>query len=91
MTHETRRPTAGPLAGMTFVLTGTLPTLSRDQATELIESAGGKVTGSVSKKSSAVVAGSDAGSKLEKAIQLNIPVWDEATLLDKLKADVPHS
>jgi DNA ligase (NAD+) len=90
MTHETRRPTAGPLAGMTFVLTGTLPSLSRDSAKELIEAAGGKVTGSVSKLTSAVVAGSDAGSKLEKAIQLDIPVWDEAALLDKLKTNVPH-
>ncbi len=91
MTHETRRPAAGPLAGQTIVLTGTLPTLSRDQATEMIEAVGGKVTSSVTKKTTVVVAGSDAGSKLEKAIQLNIPVWDEATLLDKLKADVPHS
>jgi DNA ligase (NAD+) len=86
MTHETRRPVAGPLAGQTLVLTGTLPTLARDQAKELIESAGGKVTSAVTKKTSAVVAGSDAGSKLERATQLNIPVWDEATLLDKLKS-----
>ncbi len=91
MTHATRRPLAGPLAGQTLVLTGTLPTLSREKATELIEAAGGKVTGSVSRKTSAVLAGADAGSKLEKAIQLNIPVWDEATLLETLKADVPHS
>jgi len=91
MTHQTRRPVAGPLAGQTLVLTGTLPTLSRDQAKELIESAGGKVTSAVTKKTTVVVAGSDAGSKLERAAQLNIPVWDEPTLLDKLKADVPHS
>jgi len=84
MTHETRRPTAGPLAGMTFVLTGTLPTLSRDRATELIEAAGGKAAGSVSKKTSVVVAGSDAGSKLEKAQQLGIEVWNEETLLQRI-------
>ena len=86
MTHETRRPVAGPLAGQTLVLTGTLPTLSRDQAKELIESAGGKVTSAVTKKTTVVVAGSDAGSKLERAAQLNIPVWDETTLLDKLRS-----
>jgi DNA ligase (NAD+) len=86
MTHGTRRPVAGPLAGQTLVLTGALPTLSRDQAKELIESAGGKVTSAVTKKTTLVVAGSDAGSKLERAAQLNIPVWDEATLLDKLQS-----
>ncbi len=84
MTHESRRPTAGPLAGMTFVLTGTLPTLSRDRATELIEAAGGKTTGSVSKKTSVVVAGEEAGSKLEKAHALGIEVWDEETLLKRI-------
>lgn len=84
MTHESRRPTAGPLAGMTFVLTGTLPTLSRDRATELIEAAGGKTTGSVSKKTSVVVAGEEAGSKLEKAHALGIEIWDEETLLKRI-------
>jgi len=72
-------------AGMTFVLTGTLPTLSRDQAKELIESAGGKVSSSVSKKTHYVVAGSDAGSKLDKALELDIKVLDEAALLEMLK------
>jgi DNA ligase (NAD+) len=73
-----------PLAGLTFVLTGTLPTLSRDEAAERIEMAGGKVAGSVSKKTSYVVAGSDAGSKLAKAETLGVPVIDEAALLGML-------
>lgn len=69
------------LAGKTFVLTGTLPSLTREQASELIISHGGKVTDSVSKKTSYVVAGANAGSKLAKAQQLGIPVLDEAGLL----------
>jgi DNA ligase (NAD+) len=72
---------AGPFAGKTFVLTGTLPTLSREQATALIEAGGGKVSGSVSKKTHYVVAGDEAGSKLEKATALGIPVLDEASFL----------
>jgi DNA ligase (NAD+) len=71
----------GPLAGKTFVLTGTLPTLSRAEAEERIEAAGGSVTGSVSKKTSYVVAGEAAGSKLRKAAELGVPVIDEAQLL----------
>ena len=75
-----------PLAGKTFVLTGTLPTLSRDDAKEMIESLGGKVAGSVSKKTDWVVAGADAGSKLAKAEALGVPLLDEAGLLALLAA-----
>ncbi|WP_306603362.1 NAD-dependent DNA ligase LigA [Azonexus sp.] len=70
-----------PLAGKTFVLTGTLPTLKRDDAKAMIEAAGGKVSGSVSKKTDHVVAGEEAGSKLDKARELNVSVLDEAGLL----------
>lgn len=69
------------LSGKTLVLTGTLPTLSRDQATEIIEKAGGKVSGSVSKKTSYLVAGDDAGSKLVKAQELGVSILTEADLL----------
>ena len=72
---------AGPLAGKTFVLTGTLPTMSRDAAGALIEGAGGKVSGSVSKKTSYLVAGAEAGSKLAKAEELGVTILDEAALL----------
>jgi DNA ligase (NAD+) len=70
-----------PLAGKTFVLTGTLPTLSRDAAKDMIEAAGGKVSGSVSKKTHFVVAGEEAGSKLDKARELGVALLDEAGLL----------
>jgi DNA ligase (NAD+) len=76
---------AGPLKGLTFVLTGTFPSLKREEAKERIEEAGGKVSGSVSAKTSFVVAGEEAGSKLEKAQTLNIPVIDEARLLEMLE------
>ena len=74
-----------PLAGQTLVLTGTLPTLGRDAAKDLIEAAGGKVSGSVSKKTHYVVAGSEAGSKLDKARALGVAVLDEAGLLDLIR------
>ena len=74
----------GPFSGKTFVLTGTLPLLSRDQATALIVAAGGKVTGSVSKKTSVVIAGEEAGSKLAKAEALGITIWSEADLCTAL-------
>jgi DNA ligase (NAD+) len=67
------------------VLTGTLPTLTREEAKERIEAAGGKVSGSVSKKTSYVVAGEEAGSKLEKALQLGVAVLDEAGLVRMLQ------
>ncbi len=74
----------GALKGLTVVLTGTLPTLSRGQATQLIEQAGGRVTDSVSKKTSLLVAGGDAGSKLDKARTLGVAVITEAELLDRI-------
>ena len=76
-----------PLAGKTFVLTGTFPALSREQAKELLEAAGAKVAGSVSKKTDYVVAGSDAGSKLTKAQELGIAVLDEAAMLVLLQGE----
>ena len=71
--------------GLNFVLTGTLPNLSREEAKKQIEDAGGKVVGSVSKKTSFVVAGDEAGSKLDKARELSVPVVDEAGMLDLIK------
>jgi DNA ligase (NAD+) len=76
----------GPLAGQTYVVTGTLPSLSRAKATELIEAAGGTVTDSVSKKTTALVVGADAGSKLDKAKALRVAVIDEAELLRRTRA-----
>lgn len=78
-------PTGDKFAGMTFVLTGTLPTMTRDEAAELIRAAGGKVAGSVSKKTSFVVAGEAAGSKLTKAEALGVTVIDEQALLAMLE------
>ncbi|MDP3605453.1 MAG: BRCT domain-containing protein, partial [Polaromonas sp.] len=75
-----------PLSGKTFVITGTLPTLSRDEAKDKVEAAGGKVAGSVSKKTDYVVAGTEAGSKLTKAQELGITVIDETGLLLLLEA-----
>ena len=79
MTAE-KRVTSSQLEGLTFVLTGTLPAMTREEAKELIENAGGKVSGSVSKKTNYVVAGEEAGSKLDKAQSLGVPVLDEAGL-----------
>ncbi len=75
----------GPFTGKTVVLTGTLPTLSRDEAKDKLEAAGAKVAGSVSKKTDFVIAGAEAGSKLEKAIELNVTVLDEAQFLELLQ------
>jgi DNA ligase (NAD+) len=80
--------TGGKLAGLTFVLTGTLPDLSRERASEMIEAEGGKVTGSVSKKTSYVVAGSEPGSKLAKAEEAGVEVIDKDRLMELL-ADGP--
>ncbi len=74
--------TKATLAGKTFVITGTLPTLKREEAKELIEKAGGKVTGSVSKKTDYLLLGEAAGSKLEKALELGITQLTEAQLLE---------
>ena len=79
MESKVQRQKSGVFSGLTFVLTGTLPTYTRAEATELIEQRGGKVSGSVSKKTSYVLAGEDAGSKLDKAIQLGVKIIDEDT------------
>jgi DNA ligase (NAD+) len=80
---------AGPFAGKIVVLTGTLAAMTRDEAKERIESLGGKVTGSVSKKTDYVVAGEEAGSKLDKAKELGVAVLDEKAFLKKLGAERP--
>ncbi|MDH5245981.1 MAG: NAD-dependent DNA ligase LigA, partial [Betaproteobacteria bacterium] len=84
--NDPERAPAGQLTGLTFVLTGTLPTLSREDAKARIEAAGGKVAASVSKKTSYVVAGTDAGSKLAKAEELGVAVVDEGRLLRMISA-----
>lgn len=85
--HQGKKKEGGPLAGLTFVLTGTLPTLTRDDARRLIEAAGGKVTSAVSKRTSYVVAGEDAGSKLDRARALKIPVITEEQLMLLVKVE----
>ena len=84
---EARAPK--PLAGLTFVITGTLPTLGRDEAKDKLEAAGAKVAGSVSKKTHYLVAGEEAGSKLDKARDLGVTVIDEARMLEILASGVP--
>ena len=84
-TSAKSEPRLNTLEGLTFVLTGTLPTMSRDEASALIKQNGGKVSSSVSKKTSYVVAGEEAGSKLTKANELGVKVIDEAGLLSMLK------
>jgi DNA ligase (NAD+) len=84
--HAEKRERTATLGGLTFVLTGTLPTLTREAAKERIESAGGKVSGTISKKTNYLVAGEEAGSKLEKAQALGVVVLDEGGLLGLLGA-----
>ena len=86
-TQEIRGKVLGPMAGLTFVLTGSFPTLTREEAKAMLEKAGAKVAGSVSKKTSVVVAGEEAGSKLEKAKELGIEVIDEAEMLRRLRKE----
>jgi DNA ligase (NAD+) len=76
---------SSPIAGKTFVLTGTLPTLTRDEAKDMIEALGGKVAGSVSKKTDYVVAGAEAGSKLDKAQALGVTILDEMQFRELVK------
>jgi DNA ligase (NAD+) len=78
-------PAAGAFAGKTIVLTGALENFDRTQLTERLEALGAKVSGSVSRKTDFVVAGSDAGSKLQKARELGVPVWDERQLMSELE------
>jgi len=83
---ESAKGAAGPLDGKTVVLTGSLNSLTRDEAKDKLEALGAKVAGSVSKKTSFVVAGAEAGSKLDKATELGVEVWDEARLVKFLHA-----
>jgi DNA ligase (NAD+) len=94
LTEAAPRPAEGPFTGLTFVVTGTLPTLSRKQATELIEGAGGRVTGSVTRSTDFLVVGEDAGSKLDRARELGVAELTEEELLRRLEtseSQTPHS
>uniref|UniRef100_A0ACD5GZD8 BRCT domain-containing protein n=1 Tax=Desertifilum tharense IPPAS B-1220 TaxID=1781255 RepID=A0ACD5GZD8_9CYAN len=84
-TAPTSSPTTGQLTGKTFVITGTLPTLKRDEAKALIQNAGGKVTSSISAKTDYLVVGAEAGSKLEKAEKFGITQLNESQLLELLQ------
>jgi DNA ligase (NAD+) len=84
-TYASNRPKHGPLKGKTFVLTGTLANLSRDDAKRIIEASGGKVSSAISKKTTYLVAGEDPGSKLAKAQELGVPILNEQQLLDLIK------
>ncbi|MDP9348231.1 MAG: NAD-dependent DNA ligase LigA [Gemmatimonadota bacterium] len=90
LTEERGEPAEGPLCGLSFVITGTLPTLSRSEASELIERAGGRVTGSVTKKTDFLVVGEDAGSKLARARELGVPALTEAELLERTGTATAH-
>jgi DNA ligase (NAD+) len=83
--HTVKKKASGPLEGLTFVITGTLPSMSREEAKQFITDAGGKVTDSVSKKTSFLVAGEEAGSKLDKAQKLGVAIISEADLRNKVK------
>jgi len=85
MTEDKSEAESSEFSGMTFVLTGRLEELTRTEAKEMVENAGGKVTGSVSGNTDVVVAGADAGSKLEKAQSLGVAVWDENEFIEKLR------
>ena len=84
-TRQEKKEKGSLFAGLTFVLTGTLPSLSRNEASAIIEANGGKVSGSVSKKTSVVLAGEDAGSKITKAQTLGIEIIDEEEFLRRVK------
>jgi len=83
-TYAAPKRSGGPLSGLTFVITGTLPSLSREEAKERIEAAGGKIAGSVSRKTSFLLAGEEAGSKLTKAQELGVKIIDEAVLVQMI-------
>ena len=86
LTEPRKVAAGGALSGKTVIITGTLPTLTRTRATEVIEQAGGRVTSSVSRTTSFLVAGEDAGSKLEKAKELGVEIIDEAELLKRVES-----
>lgn len=90
MTEERQRPVEGPLSGQCFVVTGTLPTLSRKEMSRIIEEAGGRVAGSVTRATDFLVVGEDAGSKLTRARELGIPELSEAEILDRIAEKNPN-